>query len=247
MWYSPHNSFLGRKYVCACHSLLTYYAHYIFCFTDKFSFALLWREISDSLLENFVRIWAAEFWKKKCFFVSHWGVSITLDDFLASYRLQPVSYISDTIFHWKIYWLLNESVDFVVTVIATTSSVIFGNVIYLNIAICMDLFICLEVLDIIVLITVKFCMIIIGKLAGIYHKQWIYWPMRWHVARRCQAITWTNGDLLSINNLELLPTHGVYKWKFNDTKYLMNLTVLNWWLFLPISQWFGYNATVCWW
>ena len=57
------------------------------------------------------------------------------------------------------------------TVIATTSSVIFGNVIYLNIAICMDLFICLEVLDIIVLITLKICMIIIGKLAGIYHKQ----------------------------------------------------------------------------
>ena len=57
------------------------------------------------------------------------------------------------------------------TVTATKSSVIFGNVIYLKIAICMDLFICLEVLDIIVLITVKFCMIIIGKLAGIYHKQ----------------------------------------------------------------------------
>ena len=36
---------------------------------------------------------------KICFNVSHWGGSIAQDDFLVSYRLQPISYISDTAVH----------------------------------------------------------------------------------------------------------------------------------------------------
>ena len=112
----------------------------------------------------------------------------------------------------------------------------------------------IDFLDIVLLITVRFGLIGIWKLAGIHCKHWVYfygyvfwichsgsfwlrndgvwkptistcfkgvlscqaltnslrtskaiwqlwqrWPIWWHVARRPQAITWTNGDLLSVN------------------------------------------------
>ena len=125
LWYhdiSPYKSFLKRKYVCwAQLSRLRRETYYLVL---QINFHLNYREAKsvNYVLKSFISIFGQwNFGKENneiCFNVSHWGGSTTQDDFfLVSYKLQPISCISDAAVHWYIYMSLNESIDFIVTVI----------------------------------------------------------------------------------------------------------------------------------
>ena len=62
------------------------------------------KQISYYVLKNVLVFLDSGILEKKiikiCFIVSHWGGSIAQDDLLVSYRLQPISYISDRYARW---------------------------------------------------------------------------------------------------------------------------------------------------